>query len=362
MSILAGFTNRDWRQLLKETHYKVERKYLGKAAFILLFSMMNSIYNRKEKRLFAKDYQATQIRQPVFILGHWRNGTTLLHEMMSNDPQFAFPNLFEVSHPHTFLLREPLIEKSAAVAALEKRPMDNMEVNFRSPGEDESALAVLSLRSSILSFMFPRQENFYDRFLTFKNATSEDLERWKQALVLFMQKLTYRYQRPLVMKSPNHTARIKFLLELFPEARFIHIHRNPFTVFQSTLKLYNTAFAAMQLEEPKPSSLHSKILTRYSDMYEAFFEQRELIPDGHLVEVAFSDLEKDKINVLHNIYDRLGLPQFDEKQAGFQKYLARTGGYRKNQYESLPDALQTEITNAWQRNFEEWGYPIHLVG
>jgi len=359
MNVPTGFIRSDWWQLLKEVDFGVDRKYWSRAIQVTIFSIMNSRYFKKEKQLFEQEYSKVEIQPPIFILGHWRNGTTLLHELMAEDDQFAYPNLFEISRPHNFLYREPVIEKLETNPELEKRPMDNMQVNFRSPGEDESALAVLSLRSPTVSWMFPRHEDHFDRFLTFQNALPTDLERWKHSLVLFMKKLTYRYQRPLLMKSPAHTARIKILLDLFPEARFIHIHRNPMTVFQSTVKLYNTAVKGSHLQDPVPDSINPGIIRRYKEMYDAFFDQRGLIPASQFVEIAFDDLENNKINSLREIYNQLGLQNFNKAQGNIESYLKRTAGYKKNKFEPLAEPLNSEIARAWQRSFEEWGYRVN---
>ena len=78
----------------------------------------------------------------------------------------------------------------------------------------------------------PRQAKRYDKYLTFREASLDEIARWQSALKWFVQKLAYsKGNRPLVLKSPAHTGRVRLLLEAFPEARFIHIHRNPYDVF-----------------------------------------------------------------------------------------------------------------------------------
>ncbi len=357
MNTPTGFTKSDWFQLLRDVKHSVDRKYLSRAFQVTVFSYLNSRYLKQEKRMYEDGYSKAEIKQPIFILGHWRNGTTLLHELMAADPQFAYPNLFEISRPHTFLFREPFIEQQAAQPASTPRPMDNMLVNFRSPGEDESALSVLSLRSPMLAWMFPRYEEHFDRYLIFEDASAEDLARWKNAIVLFMKKLTFRYNRPLLMKSPTHTARINILLDLFPDARFIHLHRDPFTVYQSTLKLYDTAVKGSHLQDRADGSSEGPgIIRRYQKMYAAFFEQRKRIPADQYVEIAFEDLDKDKIGAMREIYARLGLPGYENALPGFEAYLKRTENYQKNQHKPLPEPLRSELAGAWAACFEEWGY------
>ena len=56
-----------------------------------------------ELRLLGDDIAKTEMPDPVFILGHWRSGTTLLHGLMAQDDQFAYPRIYQVSNPHSFL-------------------------------------------------------------------------------------------------------------------------------------------------------------------------------------------------------------------------------------------------------------------
>lgn len=355
MDALLGLTSKDWLRLLKENRFKIDRKYLGRAIYVTLMSFQNSIGKRKEDEAYGGLIQNVRIKQPVFILGHWRSGTTLLHELMVQDDQFAYPNLFQVSHPNTCLIREALVDRAMRDAESEKRHMDNVQLTYESPGEDEAALAVMSLRSPLIGWSFPKQEEFYDQFLTFEGVNGEDLEAWKNSLVTFLKKLTWRYERTLLLKSPTHTARIKLLLELFPDAKFIHIGRDPYTVFRSTRNLYKKAAPNSYLQTPV-NGLDEGIFKRYKIMYDAFFRERSLIPAGNYCEIFFEDLEKDKIGQVEKIYDTLSLPGFDTFKPKLEQYLSSIKDYKKNKYQPLPDDLKKRILENWKRNFEEWGY------
>ena len=115
--------------------------------------------------------------------------------------------------------------------------LDNVKMGCDVPYEDEFAIANMSGVSPYVTMVFPRRERNYDRFLTLVDASSEEVKQWKTALMTFLKKLTWKYNRPLVIQSPTHTCRIKLLLELFPDAKFVHIRRNPFHVFQSMKKM-----------------------------------------------------------------------------------------------------------------------------
>ena len=118
-----------------------------------------------------------------------------------------------------------------------------------------------------------------------------------------MKKLTLRYGRPLVLKSPPHTARIRLLLGLFPDARFVHIHRDPYVVFRSTRHMIRVVQPVFRFQEGPLPDGDDRILGVYTEMYDAYFEQRGLIPEGRLCEVGFEDLERDPVGG-----DRVDLP------------------------------------------------------
>jgi hypothetical protein len=234
--------------------------------------------------------------------------------------------------------------------------MDNMEVTYKSPGEDEPALAVLSLKSPSIAWMFPRRELHYDRYLTFEGVPNQDVDRWKKAVIYYVKRLTLRSHRPLLMKSPAHTSRIKLLLELFPNAKFIHIHRNPFTVYQSTLRLYEKAVPESYIQNPIPGSVEEGIIRRYKDMYSAFFQQRDMIPSGNYHEVCYEQFEQNIVGTLEQIYTSLDLPGYESVEQRYRERTASLKQYQKNIHPELSPEIKANLVDSWKSSFDEWDY------
>ena len=180
--------------------------------------------------------------------------------------------------------------------------------------------------------------------------------RWKHALTTFLKKLTVRYGRPLVLKSPPHTARIRLLLGLFPDARFVHIHRDPYVVFRSTRHMIRAVQPLYHLRKGPVQDGDDRIISVYTEMYDAYFEERALIPEGRLCEVAFDDLEREPVGVVGSIYESLGLSGFEELRPRLEGYLGSIAGYRKNRHDELAEPLRRRIAHDWGRSFDEWGY------
>ena len=357
---LAGITAGDWWRLLRENRFAVAPAYWHRAAFITLTSLVNSWNWRRERRRYGEAIDKVQIDiPPLFILGHWRSGTTLLQYLFAQDTsQFNFANTYQVVNPRTFLTTEEVITRRFARLVPPTRPMDNMELSFRSPQEDEFAILLLTLCSPYLGISFPSRFDHYSKYLTFREAPVEETERWKEAFVWFCRKLSLNKQTALLLKSPAHTARVRLLLEMFPDARFVHIHRDPYRVFQSQKHFFDTAIWYTYLQKPDVSSIDNGILQRYRSMYDAFFEDVKLVPEEHYCEVRFDDLERDPVRVVRGIYDKLSLPGFDSFQPKLTSYVKSLSGYQKNRFATLDEKSRKRVAESWTRNFQQWGYPI----
>jgi hypothetical protein len=320
------------------------------------YSLANSLIGRLERWRCGAKLRNLVVPPPLFVLGHWRQGTTHLHNLLTQDARFAYATTYEACFPHTFLTMEGLSTRFFGFLLPKQRPMDAMEWSLSSPQEDEFALALLSRCSPCLAWAFPRERQRYARHLTFEQASAEELARWQAAFDGYVRKLTFRHGRPLVLKSPPHTARIRLLLALFPEAKFVHIRRDPFTVFLSTRRAILANLRLHRLQSDPWPDLDDSILAQYREMYDAYFAQRALVPADRLIEVSFEDLEREPLAVVRQVYQALCLPDFASVEPALQTYVASLGHYRKNVYPPLDPALRRRIAETWRPCFEEWGY------
>lgn len=352
--LLGGVTVSQWWRLLADEHLDFSR--FPRSLAISVQSLKNSAIHRLESARFHPQLANTRIDPPLFILGHWRNGTTHLHQLLAQDPRFAFPNSFQTAFPHTFLTTEAADSRLLSFFIPKRRPMDNMEWTLASPQEDEFALCTATCKSPCMAWIFPRRRHHFSRYLSFREVSEAELAEWRAAFILFLKKLTLKYQRRLVLKSPPHTARIRLLLDLFPRAQFVHIHRHPYTVFQSTRKTFEKMFAWQGLQEPDLDQLEDWILDWHRQMYDSFFHELHLIPPGDFHELAFHDLEKDPITELRKLYSALRLPDFQSVEPALRQYVDSLAGYQKNQFPDLPPRLASRVAEAWQPSFQAWGY------
>ncbi|KAB8144501.1 sulfotransferase [Chloroflexia bacterium SDU3-3] len=353
---LCGLTLREWAGLLAKHRFAVDLAFWPRAALITVISLLNTLVGTYERLRYGASYRKTVVRAPIFVLGHYRSGTTMLHRILVNDRRLAYPTTWQALNPHTFLTTESFARRCLQVFFPRTRLVDNVRPGVDAPFEDE-AVTVNSLHSYLLRYTFPREASVYDPYLTFRGVRPAAVAAWKRSLVVFYKKLTWRYQqRQLILKSPMHTGRIKLLLEMFPDARFIHIYRNPYSVFKSTQSYWAFGAPGRRLQHEPKQDIDRQILDNYKSMFDAYFEEKSLIPEGHLYELRYEDLERDPMAVVRDIYQSLGLPDFAEAEGALQQYFDAQRGYRKNKHAEIDPAVREVVVSEWRRNFETWGY------
>ena len=355
--LLPGITAGQWLRLLREIDFDIDYPYFSRAMFISGCSVLNSIGKRIESLIFSRRIAKQVVKAPVFILGSWRSGTTLLQNLLSNDSRFGFPNLYQTLFPRHFLYTEPMLGGVIGRLIPASRPQDNVKLSSEQPSEEEIAISTLDCMSHLVGdTMVPRNRDQFAKFINLKSLSLEEKERWKESFQYFARKLAIRHQKPLMLKSPPNTARIRVLLELFPDAKFIMIHRHPYDVVRSGMSWLKKVRTHWALQKSDHEDVKDIFITNYRDLMNDYLEQRQLIDEKCLVEVAFSELEKRPMQTLENVYSHLDLPEFAETRDDLQSYVDANSGYQKNRFAPLADAIQSEVFEKCRNAFDAWGY------
>jgi len=357
-AMLGSF--RSWMRLLG-SHRPIDRAFLPRALFVSLTTLATGPFRAWEHVRHGPAIRRTPIHpEPVFIIGHWRSGTTHLQNLLALDEALGSLTTFQAMAPGFCLVGDGAIKQLFARQAATRYPtrlIDNIPLAFDAPQEDEFGLANLSPYAFIHTFSFPRHaEEIFARSVLFDGLSTEERARWIETYLRLLQTVTHACEgRRLVIKNCAHTARIPTLLDLFPNARFVHIHRNPYEVYLSTLHMHRTVFPRSQLQVVDPERIGANVLRFYDALMRRFLESRQLIPEGNLIEVRFDDLETAPIDQVRRIYDELALPGYAAAEPAFRSYLDSIAGYRKNAYELNSEAVDA-VNRHWPYAFDEWGY------
>ena len=229
-----------------------------------------------------------------------------------------------------------------------------MATGWARPQEDEFALCNMGVPSPYLTMAFPNRLQD-QQYLDFDGVSATDLGRWKRDFVWFLKCLTLRNPKRIVLKSPTHTCRIKVLLELFPDARFIHITRDPCVIFPSTVNLWKRLYQTQGLQVATFEGLEEHVFDTFEKMHETFQRDRRLIGSSRLCEVRYEDLVADPVGGIRAIYERLELGQFEKVLPSLQQYAADKADYQANRYE-ISAQTRAEICRRWSAYIKQYGY------
>jgi len=354
-SIWYGATLPGWISLLARNRFAVSPRHLPTALSATGMSLLNSGLGLTEKVVFGNRVRRVELEDPVFVIGHWRTGTTFLHELLALDPRHTYPNTYECFIPNHFLLTEEFAVKNLGFLLPEHRPMDNMAVGLERPFEDEFALMNLGLPSPYLHLAFPGGDD-HARYIDLDNLSPWEMRRWKRVLLRFMRRVALLRPGRLVLKTPAHACRIRPLLELFPNARFIHTVRNPYDVFPSMLNLWKKVCALFSLEELEFDGLEEFVFDVGEMLYQKFEATRHLIPEENLLEVRYEEFTVNPVSALEEVYGKLRLGDFESVRPQVEVHVAGLTGYRRNRFE-MPLDTQLSVRERWGWIMDRYGYP-----
>ena len=250
---LEGMTLGDWWSLLRRHRFAIDPPHWPRALVQTAVSLSNSVTARIERWRFGRRIDATQVQRPAVHPRALPQRHDAPAQPAGPRPAVRRPDLLPGAQPAHLPDHERWAAPLADRLLIRRRYQDEVALGAGVPTEDEVALGTMTGLSPYLGWYFPRGLAHYDRYLTFRGVPDEEVARWGHALTMFLKKLTLRHGRPLVLKSPPHTARIRLLLGLFPDARFVHIHRHPYDVFRSTRHMIRAVQPVFRLQDcPTP--------------------------------------------------------------------------------------------------------------
>lgn len=351
----------DWKTFKKITAGReIDKGYKGKyrltKAVCRLLSPLSGIQNRRYKKRLANKKIA---HDPVFILGHWRSGTTFVHNVLSCDKRFGYNTTYQTVFPHLMLWGQGFFKKSMSWLMPDKRPTDNMELAVDLPQEEEFALSNMMPYTYYNFWFLPQyQQEYADRFLTFKDIHKEELDTFEETFKKLIKISLWNTKgEQFLSKNPPHTGRVKELLKMFPNAKFIYLVRNPYTVLESTRSFFSNTIQPLKLQNISNEEIEQNILNIYTQLYHKYEADKHLIPAGNLVEVKFEDFEVDPLAMTESIYKKLSLFDFEEARPAIEKYVGKKKGYKKNKYKYDDRTVQL-VKNNWNFVLEQWGYHL----
>lgn len=333
-----------WWMMLRSVEGRIGVRYWPRLAACLGTSALGTAITLPERLLWqpALRRQYRMKREvdheagALFVLGHYRSGTTHLHYLLSCDERLYTPKWYQCLAPHGYVCAWTFLRVFLVPFISERRPQDDVSLGPDWPAEDEFAVNNLALASALPGrFVVP---GAFDRFTQFHDLIRLDedaREWWRQAQWQFLTKLSWRAgrKRALLLKSPGHTAHVGELVRLFPADRLdtlqcVHIARDAEEVVRSNFNMIKRLIACYGLQHaPNDRLILERVIDEYARSQRAFARDRELIPAGNLACIHYEDLCADPVGTLRHVYERLNMPWSGSLERRLAAYLDSLGAH-----------------------------------
>jgi hypothetical protein len=361
---LLGVRLDNWVRLLVRAGFRIEPKKIPQAVFITALSVVLAPFALVEGAVCALPIHQTKIeKDPVFILGHWRSGTTYLQNLMSRDPQFGWASPMHTAMFSNCALLGWLLKGGVQAGIKGARPMDNVQYDLTLPMEETFAVGNFTPYTINHLLAFPIVWEKYIPCAFVDELPPRQRAAFQRAYTHMLKKITWLQKgKQLILKSPDNTARIGAMLEMYPDAKFVNIYRDPYDTVLSTVNMFKSQLRLVRLSKMPDMDVDEYIENViveeiFEPMYKDLFRREGDFKPGHYVSVKYEDFVQQPEQWLRYIYDSLGLSGFDQALPQFRAFIAGQKNYQKNKHTMRP-ALREKINNHLGFYFEHYGYAM----
>ena len=282
-----------------------------------------------QNRLQIEDYwkkhpelSEQKVEAPIFVCGLARTGTTLLHELLAQDPRNRVPLLWEmmfsVPPPETATFAtDPRIARAHRDITI----LDLIDPAFPSMHEnagDRPNECIFIFALQFLADFFVGQYHIPSYSVAMASRDSKPVYAYHKRVLQLLQ--SRHSGDRWVLKTPAHIARLDSLFSVYPDARVVVTHRDPLRVISSVSSLF-TSLRAMRSNAVRDDVAGAVFVQQM--MLEIYLQLREELA-GHseqLVDVVYRDLVHDPIGVVARLYESWGIPFSDVARAKMRAYL-----------------------------------------
>ena len=299
-----------------------------------------------------------RIKRPLFILGLPRTGTTILHELIAQDPAFRSPASWEVARPvppptaRYYHNDKRIGSVDRLLGVLEKLSPGFQAIH--AVGATLPQECVYMLASSFISEQFGYMYNVPD----YRDwALNQDMTAAKAWHAQFLQHLQVDCARERwVLKTPAHLASLKVLLAQYPDADVVWTHRRPLDAIASFSSLACTLRRGFS-NDIDPLAIGAYEFGHFSALVQRGMADREALDSGQFIDVSFQSICADPMTVISAIYNRIGMALAHDTQLRMRDYLRRRPRhlYGEHHYSAdefgLTGALEQQLYGEYLRRF-----------
>ena len=298
---------------------------------------------------------------PIFIIGHFRSGTTYLHNILAHNPSVLYPTLFSNLNSESYIsgdkvLKQVWLSTFPTFWSTGTRGFDNVKLSLDSPAEDE-ILSEIPLGTAW---------HYNSKYHMVDLSGGE----WEKIYCKRLKKLLYHNQLQnnnnnisksnprLILKAPSHILKLPSLLELFPNAKFIHIHRNPMDVIQSYVHLLKYDDGIDEFDES--TEYFDEAIDTYTHLMKTLMTDLDINKvfqdkSNQFTEMKYDDLMSDPINALEKVFTDLNV---NELMCSEMKHYIedQQKSHTRKEYKPLTESERKRVETELGFAFGRWGY------
>jgi len=342
-----------------EEDFEIEKNYKKKYRWSKRISLILtglSYFDNLRYQSLSKDFEIK--KPPIYVLGHWRSGTTLLHNLLCCFNNVSYPNTYQTVFPNNLFFLKGLIRKIMQFYMPEKRLVDGIKMHVDFPQEEDFALGNEAGFSFYYWFYFPKDnQRISEEFLTLSADDRVKSQKYKQGYEKFIKRCLINIGgEQYIAKNPPSMARIPFLLDLFPGSRVVFIERNPYEVLMSTYRFNRGFLNTLQLQDIDDDELWNFIFRTYKSLNNQYQEDKKIIPPQNLVELKYENLVADPENVFKSLKKGI-FSDMETNQSKLDSIIHSHVGHTVNKYNfdrKFIDRVNLELGSL----IEQQGYKI----
>lgn len=300
-----------------------------------------AVVNRVRLNAYTARYpevRDTPIEKPVFIVGFPRTGTTAVQNMLALNRGMYAPPYWKLATPipvHDDSLRDRCARMWAArwmLAAAYMLAPEQARIHHITPTSLEEDWALMAPTFAVMNYDWQGGLREFGDFLMGSDMT------WVYEELKLMFQVIMSRQKPgttLITKCPEHLWFIEALVKVFPDARIVWTHRDPFKVVGSYCSLLSLARRVLQ-GDSRPHELGPYIAERFATGVGRAMDARRCIGSNNFVDIHFEAVVDRPVQVVRGICDRFGIPyahDMDSRIAQWQRSGRADGPPGMHQYD-----------------------------
>jgi len=342
-------------RLLESCHRDARLNVIGKMALRsdVVRILCNRLLLARDRKIYP-EIGRQEIREPLFIVGLPRSGTTLLHVLLAADPAHRAPLTWEVMSPSppTSKDRDRRIRQAGRNLAM---------LGWLAPTFESVHTTGAELPQECVSLMSPTFMS--DQFDTMYNVPSyrawffnQDLRPAYEFHRRSLQQLQFRQSAERwILKAPAHMFAAPALLSIYPDARFIQIHRDPIEAVASVSSLV-TILRRVFSDAVDPIQVGRDALTYWARALKTFMHEREQLSPQRVCDLRYEDVRRDPIAAARRVHEYFGWKFTKEIEERMRIVLARQASQTNGVHRYDAAHFKLDGMNGFAEYCERFGF------